>query len=500
MAKGAIRDSSPSTGGTETRKLPTISEEFAGAQLGDKRRTRRLQLIGESFAAAPDKSLPAMAGTSAATEGLYRFINSEKFEVTVAKLLEPHAARSLERSSEHETVLVIHDGTDIKYPYEGELRQGFGRMGQKQGIQALVSLAVAFSETSTCMTSNDEHEPLGVVACQTFVGPRKRKKTKKKTPPKKKTSKRGGSRWGRVAANEWHSSIVESTRVLNAVSPVHVIDREGDAIELFARLQKNAQRFVIRALRKRKAKFVGDASDEFKKITEAATVLPRLFEEVVEVSDRDYEYKQANPARDARTACLTYAAGEIRIKRPPELRANKDVPSLVTLNLVHVKERNAPKGEEPIEWFLLTSEPIATEMDVRRVVRMYRARWLIEEFFRVLKTGCALKKRQVESRQALEAILGISLVVAWRILFLRHKSRLDDEAPASVGFTVAELDLLQKMRKLPTNATLKEALLKVAELGGHLKQNGAPGNMVLARGLEKLEAQAEVWAFVMAEM
>src|SRR5437899_2717685 len=83
--------------------------------------------------------------------------------------------------------------------------------------------------------------------------------------------------------------------------------------------------------------------------------------------------------------------------------------------------REAPAGEEPIEWFLATSEPIETEADVRRVVRIYRARWLIEEFFRVLKTGCALEKRQVESRQTLEALLAIFAVVSWRILLIRHK-------------------------------------------------------------------------------
>lgn len=477
-----------------------MAEEFEGADLGDKRRTKRLQAIVEAFAAHPDRSLPTIAASSAATEGLYRFINSKKVELTAAKVLEPHAERSEERTRRHETVLAIHDGTDIKYRFEGTLREGFGRLGDGQGIQALVSLAVSFCESSSSMTSNDEHEPLGVVACQTFTGPRERARRTKRKPQPKKPPKKGTSRWGRIAGAEWLSSAVETRRVLGRDADlVHVIDREGDAIELLARLQQDAERFVIRVLRKRRVGF--GEEDDFKKITDAATVLPRLFEEHFHVSKRRRaKARQNHPPREARTARLSYAAGQIRIKKSWELTDDSSIPTFVTLNLVHVKEHEPPEGEDPIEWFLVTTDPIATEAQVRRIVRIYRARWLIEEFFRVLKTGCALEKRQVESRQALEAILAISLVVSWRILLLRHKSRLDARVPASVGFSEIELDLLQKMRKLPKGATLQEALLKVAETGGHLKQNGAPGNMALVRGLEKLEAQAEVWAFTMGKM
>ena len=37
----------------------------------------------------------------------------------------------------------------------------------------------------------------------------------------------------------------------------------------------------------------------------------------------------------------------------------------------------------------MTTEPIDTVEQVLRIVDWYRARWVIEEFFKALKTGCA---------------------------------------------------------------------------------------------------------------
>jgi len=58
------------------------------------------------------------------------------------------------------------------------------------------------------------------------------------------------------------------------------------------------------------------------------------------------------------------------------------------LNAVHVLERKAPQGEEPVEWMLFTSEKVESIEDAAAVVDHYRARWVIEEYFKALKTGC----------------------------------------------------------------------------------------------------------------
>jgi len=60
-----------------------------------------------------------------------------------------------------------------------------------------------------------------------------------------------------------------------------------------------------------------------------------------------------------------------------------------------VVEPEPPPGEAAIEWMLVTSEPVQTLEDAAAIVDHYRARWLIEEYFKALKTGCAFEKRQL---------------------------------------------------------------------------------------------------------
>ncbi len=48
--------------------------------------------------------------------------------------------------------------------------------------------------------------------------------------------------------------------------------------------------------------------------------------------------------------------------------------------MVYVREANPPAGEEPIEWMLLTNEPVVTLDDAWRVISWYEQRWVIEEY------------------------------------------------------------------------------------------------------------------------
>ena len=60
-----------------------------------------------------------------------------------------------------------------------------------------------------------------------------------------------------------------------------------------------------------------------------------------------------------------------------------------------------------MEWVLWTSEPVETAEQVAQVVDGYRTRWLIEEYFKALKTGCAFEERQLRSIRTLTNALGL---------------------------------------------------------------------------------------------
>jgi len=158
------------------------------------------------------------------------------------------------------------------------------------------------------------------------------------------------------------------------------------------------------------------------------------------------------------------------------------------VDVVHVFEEHPPPGEPAVEWFLLTDLPVDTPDAIAFVVDCYRGRWIIEEFFKALKTGCQYERHQLESAHALLNALAIFAPVAWRLLLLRHLARSGAPAPATSAQTPTQLDVPRAVSKqpLPRNRTARDALLAVAKLGGHLKSNGDPGWLVLGRGLHDL--------------
>ena len=176
----------------------------------------------------------------------------------------------------------------------------------------------------------------------------------------------------------------------------------------------------------------------------------------------------------------------------------------LTLHVVRVWEPKPPAGAPAVSWMLYTSEPIATKEQLLAVVDYYRSRWVVEEFFKALKTGCAFEKRQLESYSALSIALAVFLPIAWRLLIARSLCRLDPDAPATTVASKVQLTLLRhklKLRALPaTGATLRSrASLRdaIAKLGGHLKRNGPPGWLTLGSGFESLLLMEAGWRAAM---
>ena len=143
--------------------------------------------------------------------------------------------------------------------------------------------------------------------------------------------------------------------------------------------------------------------------------------------------------------------------------------------------------EDPIDWLLVTTEPVETKKQLLAVVDNYRSRWVVEDFFKVLKTGCAFEKRQLESYHALTNALAVFAVIAWRLLLIRSLARQDPKGRATSAFTEVQLGILQHHLNLSKPlVTNNAALLALARLGGHIKNNGDPGWLTLGRGFEEL--------------
>jgi len=57
----------------------------------------------------------------------------------------------------------------------------------------------------------------------------------------------------------------------------------------------------------------------------------------------------------------------------------------LSVNVVYVREVAPPADQQPVEWILATTEPVDTANQLLAVVDSYRARWLIEQYFKAVE-------------------------------------------------------------------------------------------------------------------
>lgn len=442
-----------------------MGEEFEGVELGDKRRSDRLVRLAALMDAGVGLGLPRATGNGAELEAAYRLLGNEA--VNYGAVLEPHISKTAKRVGGEELAYVIHDTSELRFG--GEAREGLGWLqGNGRGFLAHVSLAIS---------ADEEPMPLGVLSFQPLVRAEPKKK-KKRTRTEARNEPQSESR-------KWLKGVDAAAAKLSGASVVHLMDREADIYDLVATLRARGQRFVIRVGQDRALQ---DEGLLFERLENA----PTRFRRSVRLSRRPRGTKQ-NPAREARVADLSFSTACLELKRPAS--ACSDLPESLKLKFVHVVEDEAPEGEAPVDWKLVTTEPTKTTADVERIVDAYRKRWVIEEFFKALKTGCGVQKTQLESLPAVLNYVAIQLPIATRLLALRSHDRRAPTAPATTLLSSSELAALELMAPKPLGPrpTIHEALWAIASLGGHIKNNGDPGWQVIGRGFEDLLRYTEMY-------
>ena len=108
----------------------------------------------------------------------------------------------------------------------------------------------------------------------------------------------------------------------------------------------------------------------------------------------------------------------------------------VTIWAVHVVEEYPPAGVEPLEWLLLTTCAVPSSIEAQECVEWYACRFGIEVWHKVLKSGCRIEARQLESAARLQRCLTLFSVIAWRIVYAAMLSRTLPELPCTVLLAV----------------------------------------------------------------
>jgi hypothetical protein len=445
-----------------------IEDEYVGADLGDTRLDRRLIQLGLGTATAPEASFPKLAENDSELEATYRFLSNEK--VTAPQILAPHLRETVRRATEFGgTVVVAHDTTEFNFGTSG--RHDLGRVGQgkSRGFYGHFSLAVAMDDLRT---------PLGAVGFA--IHERSGRKPARSNVEKQTDPRNEGLRWGRAVA--------QAAEVLPGA--IHAMDREADSYALMAELVANGRRFVIRMAQATRRLAEGEPHDVGTAIQRARTIANREVPICARGVNKMPSYRKHHPPRRARVAKLEVSTETVTLVRPEA--ASRCRTKELVVNVVRVFEADPPGGEPPVEWRLWTTEPVETAEQALAVVDAYRCRWVIEEYFKALKTGCSFEQRQLESTHALVNALALFTPIAWRLLVLRTLARERPEQPAAPMFSDSLLKCLRfvlqrrKRPDLPPIPTISDVLLGIAAVGGHIKNNGIPGWAVIGRGYDQL--------------
>jgi hypothetical protein len=463
--------------------LRPLSKEFEGAEFNDERLRYRLIEIADCLALSPGQSFPKSLGNESSREGFYRFLRNDNVEM--AAILEPHFEETCQRIAEEEDVLILYDTTKFSFTAETD-REGLGWINTKTKSKGFFGhFALAVSDSAT-------HLPLGVVGLRTIFRTG-RPNGKGKGSQKRRGKSHEGRRW-----EELKDEVV--ARVGRTVNLTHVTDREADIYDYLANMTTNGESFVARV--KYDRKIAETDLVEGKTLTESFMGFTFFGERVAPISRRIKEgsakKNRFHPPRNERSAKLAFSANQVEVLSPE--RSDKKLPKSIAINVVRIHEIDCPEGEAPIEWVLYTQKPIDTAEQVEKIVDTYRARWIIEEYFKSLKTGCDYENRQLESKKTLLNALAILIPIAWRMLALRTLGRSHPTEDAAVALSNSQLLVLQKIYKMKHNKqlsskpTVGEAMVAVAALGGHIKNNGLPGWQVLWRGFQDLLLYEAGWA------
>lgn len=438
------------------------AQELATACLGDARLNQRLVRIVADKLANPTASIPQASGSWAATKATYTFCASKQFSTDRIRAAHLDATRA--RIGAHHTVLVLQDTTELNYSTHPHTT-GLGHLDNAHcsGLKVHSGLAATLDGV-----------PLGLVHQQVWARDAATKgQNARKRPQEQRESQR------------WLTTLEEVQQALPApIRLIVVADREADIYPLFIAPRDERTDLVIRATYNRSLVDGG-------KLEDVAAAVEWKGERSVHIP--------ANGARQARDATVRIGWVTVTLRPPSDYPRPASAPR-PSIQLVVVEEREPPAGVKPLRWLLWTTLAVTNWDEAIVVVEAYRARWLIERYHYVLKSGCGIEHVQLETADGLERALALCCIVAWRLLWLTYQARAQGETSCTMVFAPHEWQALvctirQRAEPPSEPPSLREAVRMVAQLGGFLarKGDGEPGVKTLWRGLSRLDDIAATW-------
>jgi hypothetical protein len=463
-----------------------IENELDGIDLFDKRLNKRSQKILNKLYEGIGKSLPGSLQSKNEIEAAYNFFHNEW--INSDRILAPHREKTIERIKEHDFVIFIQDSSDINLSH----------MEQVEQIGVLDETKKPGCNFHTMIACTKERLMLGVIDHQ-FMVREKEELGKLASHNSRPIEEKESFRW-----LEFYRQAEEIARGVPNTKCVCVADRESDIIELFLEAKDWALSLVIRSKHDRNVE-LGDGLK--KKLNEVIATAPIIGQSEFTLTPRKKKIALGKAIKDKikkkdrvvkknkRLVKQHIRVARITVQAPK----HKKHLGKVDLQVVYLEEINPPEGEDPISWILLTTLPVNSLEEAQEVIQIYLARWSIEVFFHILKTGCKIEELQFKQGACVFACVALYLIIAWRVMYVMFLGRNCPGLPCTIVFDEDESKSVYatvKQCKPPKDAPkLGEFIMILATLGGYLKRKGStnPGPKIMWQALQVLAGCAIGW-------
>lgn len=456
-----------------------LERELRHVSLGDKRLIKRLVNTSVLIEGKASGSINQNCGTWKEAKGAYRLLSNEKLDAK--EIYSSHYKETAERIKGNKFVFSIQDTTYLDFDSHVKT-QGLGSISKaytkhKKGLILHSTLIVSM-----------EGLPLGFSSQQCWARVVREEKAKEKTRRQYITSSQNKESY------KWITALRETMSVVPKETQVIILgDREADIFEFLWEAQALGSFFVIRNRQDRK--FICPEIGKTKLQTKINKLSIKQ-EILLEVPK-----KASQKARKANIE-IKYTYGSIPI-RAPSLYGSKNtghkINDKVALYAIRAKEVNPPEGVEAIDWTLLTNVPVTSFEEAIEKINWYKLRWKIEEYFKVLKSGCKIESARLSTRAKLERLIAIKSIIAFKILYLSKVALSHPEESCTKILTSQEWKTLYMREhhtiRLPEEPpNIKQAIIWLGKLGGFLnrKNDNLPGPTTLWRGYENLKQSIQM--------
>jgi hypothetical protein len=435
--------------------------------------------MAATTAAAPAGRVTQLFTTSATREAAYRFL--ENPAVDAAELGRAAHLATANRCYKHEFVFVPVDATSLSLPDRVD-RRGLGIIATTVGARGLhVMTAIAVQPDGT---------PIGICG-QQYWARRDRVGLQRGDYDVRPVEEKETQRWLDVMEQARSALGTEASHT----RPWFQLDRGGDAWPILLSASRRDEWLTVRATHNRR--LAADVDGKRRYLWDHLRRCEPMASYALKVP--------VGEQRKARTACMQIQSSRVMLDVRDRRTRNYVKTPLWAVRVIETG--TTPRGEDPIEWLLLTTYPVETADDAMLVVDGYASRWRIEDFHKTWKSGaCEVEKTQLQARDHIERFAVISASAAMRIQRMIHFARTSPDEPATIEFSPAEIEATIVMREPKGVAredipSVGEVVRWIADIGGFMgpspKNKTAtrrPGAIVVARGLEKIASVAALLA------